>query len=658
VSDLEYEDIQQLLSIPAASIPGQMGRRRFLQGAVASAGALSFLPSAFDGMAAAATPVGPNDGILVVIQMGGGNDGLNMVPPRNSSRYQQLRGSLAITNPLPLTSALGLHPSLPKLKARYDAGKVAIVQGVGQTGNDRSHFSSTATWMAGTATSARTSGWLGRWLDGVPESSDGLRSVTIGASIPLHLAGSQAVTTALDTGGGLFGADRSSPTYAAAYDTISAFGAGPTGKGQWGDELARAGALAIDLAGDLDPLFTPALPNDSLTSQLTLVARLINANLGVRVLNTSFGSFDTHDKQLGEHQALLVDLDAAIDAFYKVLSPSWARRVTILTFSEFGRRASANASLGTDHGNSSNLLVIGDNVKGGLYGQAPDLDDLDNGDPRTHVDFRSVYASVLTGWLAADPVEIMGADYEDLGLFKGDPGEEVVGPITTGPWVPFATSTDLVRQQYRDFLGREGDASGVAYWAGRLDRKVSSIPQVIMNFLDSSEFGRSMAPVARLALGAFDAPPAFVDLTSWTAAAKSGTPLGDIADEITTKEPYLSGLGALATGPFVDAAYARIVGRAPTASARSMWISRIDGATHARGDLLVALATTTDAARRYQARVNVLMTYAGLLQRKPDPSGWTYWVGKTQSGTSIERLIAQFFTSSEYRRRFDPKPTN
>ncbi len=96
--DLEHEDIQQLLSIPAASVPGQVGRRRFLQGALASAGALSFLPSVFDGMASAATPVGPDDGILIVIQMGGGNDGLNMVPPRGSSTYQSLRGSLAITN--------------------------------------------------------------------------------------------------------------------------------------------------------------------------------------------------------------------------------------------------------------------------------------------------------------------------------------------------------------------------------------------------------------------------------------------------------------------------------------------------------------------------------------------------------------------------------
>lgn len=655
MTDLETDDIQRLLSVPSERFPGQVSRRIFLQGAAASAGALAVLPSWLDGVAAAATPVGADEGILIVIQLGGGNDGMNMVPPRSDPRYGQLRGSLAIANPLPLTSSFGLHPALPKLKARFDAGKVAIVQGVGQTNDDRSHFSSTANWMAGTATSSRATGWLGRWLDGISESSEGLRAVTVTTGIPLHLLGQQAVVTSLDTSGSLFGADRSNPTYASAFDTVAAFASAPTGKGQWGDELARSGKLALDLAGDLQPSFTPAFPDADLPSQLTLMARLINANLGIRVLNCAIGSFDTHRNQLNAHQLLLADLDAAIDAFYATLAPTWARRVTILTFSEFGRQIRSNASAGTDHGNSSNLLVIGENVKGGFYGKAPSLTDLDRyGDPKTHVDFRSVYATVLGGWLDADPVEILGGSYEDLKLFKGSPGEEVIGPITTGPWVPFATASDLVEQQYRDFLGREGDASGVAYWASRLERRVDSISEVIAKFLDSPEFGRAMAPVARLALAALDAPPEFVDLQSWTAASKGGTPLSDIADEVTAKAAFTSGLGALATGPFVDAAYRRVVGRAPSASAQAMWVGRIDAETHTRGDLLVALATTADAARRYQARVNVLMTYAGLLQRKPDPSGWGYWVPKVQGGTSVQRLIAQFFTSSEYRRRFDP----
>lgn len=653
MSDLEYEDIHQLVTQPAASIPGQVTRRLFLQGALATGGALALLPSAFDSLAAAATPVGADEGILVVIHMGGGNDGLNFVPPRDDGTYRDLRGSIAIAEPLALSSAFGFHPALGRLRTRYEAGQVAIVQGVGQTGDDRSHFSSTATWMAGTASGSRSTGWLGRWLDGVPEATEGLRAVSIGAGVPLHLRGQQAVVTALDTGGGLFGADRSDPVYAAAYDAVASFATGSTGTGVWGDELATAGALAIDLAADLDELFVPLLPDDSLTSQLVLCARLINANLGIRVLNVSYGSFDTHDNQLTEQQALLAELDEGIDAFYAALDrDTWGRRVALMSFSEFGRRGRANASLGTDHGNGSSLVVVGDNVLGGFHGQAPDLRDLDDGDPRTHVDFRSYYASVLGGWLGGDVGEVMGEAYEDLGLFRGTPGQVVAGPITTGRWVPFASALALVEQQYRDFLGREPDSSGAAFWANRLESRTNTISEVILRFLDSSEFGRVMAPVVRLALAALRTYPTFADLTAWTSASRGGTPLADIAADVVTRPAFVDHYGAMATGAYVDAAYRDVAGRPPSSSARATWIDRIDGATHSRADLLVALVGTADAERRFEDKVNVAMTYAGLLQRSPDPSGWDFWVRRTEAGTSVGGLVAQFFTSSEYRRRF------
>ena len=653
MSELEHEDVQRLLSVPAAHVPGQVPRRLFLQGALASAGALAVLPSIFDGMAAAATPVAADEGILLVVQLGGGNDGLTMVPPLGDATYAGLRGKLAVTGALPLSSRFGLHPAMPKLKARYDQGKVAVVQGVGQTGDDHSHFSSTATWMAGTAGSSRATGWLGRWLDGVPEASKGLRAVSIGPSIPLHLVGGQAVVTALDTGGELFGSDRSSPAYVAAYDALGALGSGPTGKGAYGDALAVAMADALELAVDLEPMFSPPLGQDSLVSQLTLVARLINANLGIRVLAASHGSYDTHDRQLVEQPALLGELDAAIEAFYAALDPAWARRVTIITFSEFGRRASANASLGTDHGNSSTSLVIGDNVHGGFYGQAPDLADLTSrGDPKVHVDFRSLYASVVAGWLDADPAGILGSSFEDLGLFRGRPGELVSLPITTGRWIPFGSAADLVRQQYRDFLGREGDVGGVSFWASRLEKGTDTTSTVILHFLDSPEFGRTMAPVARLALAALRTPPTFSDLTAWSAAVRGGTPLADVAEQVCTRSAFTSHYGAMSTSTFVDAAYRDVVGRAPSTTSKATWVARIDGGSHSRADLLVALCATPDAERRFQGKVNVLMTYAGLLQRAPDPSGWSYWVRKVDAGTSVGGLVAQFFTSSEYRRRF------
>ena len=241
MADLELDEIHRLLSVPGDRSPGNVSRRRFLQGALA-AGTLASSPIWFDQLAAAASPVGATEGILIVIHMGGGNDGLNTVVPVNSTPYRTLRGNLAIASPLPLTSAFGLHPALPKLKARYAAGKVAIVHGVGQsTLADLSHFSSTASWMAGTSGTSRTTGWLGRWLDGVSESTAGLRAVTVGSSVPLHLVGQQAQITALDVGGDLFGADRSEPWMTSVYDAISGYG-GTTGKGAWADRLGAAGA--------------------------------------------------------------------------------------------------------------------------------------------------------------------------------------------------------------------------------------------------------------------------------------------------------------------------------------------------------------------------------------------------------------------------------
>lgn len=653
MTDLELDQIHSLLSVPADREPGNVSRRRFLQGALA-AGALATSPGWFDRLAAAATPVGASEGILVVLHLGGGADGLNTLVPIGNSAYRSLRGSLAITNPLPLSSTFGLHPALPTLKARFDAGKVAVIHGVGQsTQSDLSHFSSTASWMAGTTGSSRTTGWLGRWLDGVPESELGLRGITTGSSIPLHLIGQRSQATGLDVGGDLFGADRSEAWMSSVYTAVSGYGSGPTGKGAWADKLAAAGASSIRLAGDFQPAFTPELPNDSVASQLTLVARLINANLGIRVFNVSLGSFDTHDNQPYRLQALLADLDAGLAAFTKTLSATWSKRVTLMSFSEFGRRPEANASNGTDHGTSSALFVIGDNVKGGFYGEPPKLTALDQrGNPTVSVDYRSVYASVLGGWLNGDATAILGGSYPDLGLFSAKPGGAVTGPVTTGPWVPFATPSDLVRQQYLDFYGRVGDPGGVSYWTGKLTSGSLSVVAVIDSFLHSNEFGRSVAPVARLALVCLGGTPAFDDLLAWAASVKAGTPLSTVAAAVCAKPEFTGRFGALSHTAFVTQAFTAALGAAPIAAERTDLVAKLTAGTLTRPALMADLVGRTASARRYQAQVEVLMTYAGLLRRRPDASGWTYWVGKVGSGTSVQRLIAQFFTSSEYRRRF------
>ncbi|WP_426571597.1 DUF1501 domain-containing protein [Aquihabitans sp. McL0605] len=653
MADLELDEIHRLLSVPADTQPGHVSRRRFLQGAVA-AGTLAASPVWFDRLAAAATPVGATEGILIVIHLGGGNDGLNTVVPIGDAAYRTLRGGLAIASPLPLSPTFGFHPALAGLKSRFAAGKVAIVHGVGQsTVTDLSHFSSTASWMAGTAGPSRTTGWLGRWLDGVSESELGLRAVTVGSSVPLHLVGQKSLVTALDLGGDLFGSDRSEPWMTSVYDAVTGYGSGPTGKGAWADRLASAGSSSVRLADDLHPVFTPELPDDSVASQLTLVARLINANLGIRVFNVALGSFDTHDNQAYRQQQLLADLDAGITAFYAALGSTWNKRVSMMTFSEFGRRPGANASNGTDHGTSSALMVIGDNVKGGFYAEPPKLTALDSrGDPTVSVDYRSVYGSVLTGWLGGDAAALLGASYPDLGLFKAKPGGSVTPPVTTGPWVPFATPSDLVRQQYLDFYGRVGDADGVTYWTGQLTGAKRTIAGVIDAFLHSTEFGRSVAPVARLALAGLGTTPAFDDLMAWAALVKAGTPLATVAATVCARPEFTSVYGSSTPAAFVAAIFPAVLGRTPTSTEKTDLVAKLTAATLTRPALVADLVNRSEAVTRYQARVEVLMTYAGLLRRRPDASGWTYWVGKVQGGTSIQRLIAQFFASAEYRRRF------
>lgn len=653
--DLEPEEIHHLLSLSPATIPGQVSRRRFLQGA-AAAGTIASSPVWFDHLAQAATPVGASEGILIVLHLGGGNDGLNTVVPIGDSTYRSLRGNLAITNPVGLTSTVGLHPNLPKLKDRYAAGKVAIIQGVGQsTVTDLSHFSSTASWMAGTAGTSRTSGWLGRWLDGVPQADEGMRAITVGSSIPLHLVGQRSVVTALNHSGDLFGADRDEAWEVSVYDTVAAYGSGPTGKGAWADRIATAGAASVGLATDLSKAFTPALPNDSLTSQLTLVARLINANLGIRIFNVSPpDSFDTHEGQSWRHAAIWTDVDAAIEAFYATLSPTWTKRVAMMSFSEFGRRPQANASGGTDHGTASALFVIGENVKGGLYGAAPDLTKLDSrGNLPVAVDYRSAYASVLGGWLGGDTSAVLGGAYEDLGLFKAKPGGGVTTPPPpTGPWLPFATPSDLIRQQYLDFYGRVGDSGGVTYWTNQLTSGRRTIPSAIESFLRSTEFGRAIAPVARLALVALGTTPAFDDLMAWAARIRDGEPLAAVAPAICAAPAFTIRYGSLTPAALVKLAATDVLGAPLPAAEANALAAKVQAGTLSRPALLADLVSRPAAGPRFAARVDVLMTYAGLLRRRPDPSGWTHWVAKVSAGTSIQRLIAQFFASSEYRRRF------
>ncbi len=655
--DPEFAEIYEALSTPVDE--AGVSRRRFLQGALATGGAGFLTGGPLARLAAAALPLTTADPILVVILLGGGNDGLNTVIPVGDANYRRLRPSLssAATGAHRLgTSGLSLHPALPKLAQRYAAGKVAVVRGVGNPALDHSHFSSMATWMAGTAGTARTSGWLGRYLDGLDDSPSGLRGVALDASVPLHLLGTRAEITALQGTSSPFGSARGNAAETALFKAIRAYGARSSGLGRWGDEVGAQDRAAIDLAREYAPLFGSGvtLPPGRLTGQLDTAARLINLNLGAKVIGATFGSFDTHDTQLYWHRELLTDLDNAIAAFYARLDPKWASQVVFLTFSEFGRRAAENGS-GTDHGTSGPMFVIGDRVRGGLYGRQPSLSGLDSrGDLAVHVDFRSVYASVLGGWLGVDPKPILGGDYPDLGLFTSRPGGPPPPPPPPPPdtrFLPFATATKLVEQQYQDFLGRVGTPTWVTTWTTRLTSATWTVPQALEEFYRGSDLYRYGIDASRLAILGTRAPARYDVLNRWAASVKAGGSLRAVAVEVVATSAWRARYGSLTGSALTDRVHRDIIGIAAPATWIRDWNTRY-AAGAKPADMFLATAMSNTAKARYRNLALVPTVYACMLRRAPDASNNATWATRLTKGMTLRALLGEFFKTAEYGRRF------
>jgi len=443
---MEFEDIQAELSITETLSSSLISRRAFLMAAASGIG-VACMPGWLRDNAYGADPLMPNQKILLMIQLGGGNDGLNTVVPVGTGAYYDHRKTLAIAqaSTLPLAAGLGLHPSLPKLKARFDANQVAIVQGVGHAKPDLSHFQSIATWQQGWTQGRAESGWLGRYLDGVGKGP--LSGVAIGTSIPLHMRGAKTLPTSLPREGtALFGANRATDKRVdRVSNALTDMGAQRYGLGPLGDRIVQNGRDGVAVAGEVASCYAPVRPPGEFVRQMALCAHLINANVGIRVLNVTGFGFDTHADQAGTHSQLLTELDTAIETFYKTLNPTLSKQVALMTFSEFGRRVASNGT-GTDHGSAAPLFVIGEGVKGGLYGEHPSLANLDqNGNMKASVDFRSVYGTVLDDWMDADSTQLLGSDVENLGFFRvaAPPPTTTTQPpgSTTSTTGPAATTT-------------------------------------------------------------------------------------------------------------------------------------------------------------------------------------------------------------------------
>ena len=454
--DISTADALRLLTIPAVDHPDDplgMDRRRFLQmmgwgvGAGALMGGLGetigadWLPGRLR-EAFATTPVGPNEGILVLLGQFGGSDGLNVVVPYENGLYYQQHGDIAIpaSQALHLNSQVGLHPNLPYLKSLYDAGQVAVMQGVGYPNPDLSHFTSMALWMYGRAgNGVPNSGWVGRWLDGL-SGDDPFRAATVGQGLPLHLIGVNKRGIAIPQWGVGFGGDPDDQQHRQQqwmYAGMRNFASASAGRGQWHDSIASTVKGVIDVGQQVAPVFVEDLPENNFAKKMTVAARLINANLGMRVIDTGQDGYDNHSSEPQELDQLLTDFDNALQLFFATLLPEYRSRVTIMTYSEFGRTSWSNDSSGTDHGTANNQFIIGPSVRGGLYGAQPSLVGLRQWDRMPfNVDFRSLYATVLDRWLGGGASTVLGANYEQFDVFRNPPGVDPGGGTFPPPGAP------------------------------------------------------------------------------------------------------------------------------------------------------------------------------------------------------------------------------
>ena len=398
-------------------------RRNFLKtGSLATASL--FLPKFLKAIEApGALP--PKGKILVVLQLSGGNDGLNTVVPVRNDIYYKERPRLGIKREaaMSLTSESGLHPALSRLKSLYDDGEMAILNSVGYPNPDRSHFRSMDIWhSASPANEYWQTGWLGRYLDaqcaGSAPANGSCSSVglEIDDTLSLVLKGDAVKGLAMQDAKKLYDAARD--PYFAAYS--NAHGTAHSDETPV-EYLYKTMAETLSSA---DYLFQQSrkkpsgatYPNNELGKNLKTIASLILADTDTAVYYVSLGSFDTHINQDGQQKRLFTEMNDALAAFAKDMKTNgkW-NDVLVATFSEFGRRVSQNASGGTDHGTANNMLFLGGGLKQkGILNALPDLSDLDDGDLKFKTDFRQVYATLLENWLGADSTAVLGEKFEAL----------------------------------------------------------------------------------------------------------------------------------------------------------------------------------------------------------------------------------------------------
>jgi uncharacterized protein (DUF1501 family) len=378
---------------------------------------------------------GKDDTILVVMQLAGGNDGLNTVIPFADDAYFKARPGLAIpaAKVRRLDDYCGLHPSLENLGALLGEGHASIVQGVGYPNPNRSHFRATEIWhTASDADKHEAYGWLGRYCDAACAGEDPSAGIAIGDQVPQALRSESGKSIAIGAPQDYQFQDGMDPAPMESDDDAGApaggsidmlFGASDPDVNV-ADFLQRTALEAVASSSQVQDILRRAhlgaeYPATDLGRRLQLVARLIGGGMASRVYYVSLGGFDTHANQAGAHDRQLAVFDQAVGAFCRDMQAQGNfDRVLLLTFSEFGRRVAQNASAGTDHGAAAPLFLFGGALKGGLVGKHPSLTKLERGDLVHHTDFRSVYATLLEQWLKTPSAPVLGRDFGRLALLR------------------------------------------------------------------------------------------------------------------------------------------------------------------------------------------------------------------------------------------------
>jgi uncharacterized protein (DUF1501 family) len=399
-------------------------RRDFLKASLRQSTLIALAPTVpgFLARAARAATADRDGRVLVVVELNGGNDGINTVVPFKDEGYARHRKVLRLPRDrlLKIDDSSALHPAMGAAGKLLESGRLAIVQGVGYPNPNRSHFESMAIWQTARFDREQRSGlgWIGRAFDEAARPADGSpAALRVGDStVPVALWGRRSAASALIDPEdfrlrGQPGARPSATSDGPADDLRAFVGRNLLDSYATADRMSRV--VRVRAAGT-------GSPDTALAGQLRLIAGLLQGGVGTRVFYAVQTGYDTHYLQLAAHADLLAELAGALKAFLDDLAADrLADRVAVLCFSEFGRRVAENGSEGTDHGTAGPVFLAGPAVRPGLVGPCPSLTDLVDGDLKMTVDFRRFYAAVLEGWLGLSSKTALGGTYEPLPLFRG-----------------------------------------------------------------------------------------------------------------------------------------------------------------------------------------------------------------------------------------------